>query len=116
LHYYDSDTLQEQSAVCYRAAGRADTAVAILQEQIGKLPASLARDRGHLTAKLAVAVVQAEQDPARAAHLGQEALGVAAQTSSARIRLELRTLDSELLARWPDHVDTRAFHEALITL
>ncbi|MEU7894231.1 helix-turn-helix transcriptional regulator [Nonomuraea sp. NPDC049152] len=116
LHYYDSDTLQEQSAVCYRAAGRADTAVRILQEQIGKLPATLVRDRGHLTAKLAVAVVQAERDPARAAHLGLQALGVARQTSSARIRRELRTLDDELLERWPDDSDARAFHEALVAV
>ena len=114
LHYYDLDTLHEQSAVCYRAAGRADEAVRILQEQIDKLPPKLVRDRGHLTAKLAVAVVQAEQDPSRAAHLGHHALGVAQQTSSARIRRELRTLDGELCERWPDHADAQAFHEALI--
>ncbi|MFG1707434.1 helix-turn-helix domain-containing protein [Nonomuraea sp. M3C6] len=116
LHYYDSDTLQEQSAVCYRAAGRADVAVTILTEQIAKLPVNLVRDRGHLTAKLAVAVVQAEHDPARATYLGHQAIGVAQQTGSARIRRELHTLDGELLERWPDHSDTRAFHESLVTV
>ncbi|MBG0818465.1 helix-turn-helix transcriptional regulator [Planomonospora sp. ID82291] len=116
LHYYDLDTLQEQSAACYRVAGRADTAVGILEEQIGKLPENLARDRGHLTAKLAVAVAQSEPDPARATHLGQEALGVAQRTGSARIRRELRALDGELLQRWPDHADTRSFHEELLAV
>ncbi|MGV9306851.1 MULTISPECIES: helix-turn-helix domain-containing protein [unclassified Nonomuraea] len=115
LHHYDWDTLQEQSAVCYRAAGRADTAVTILEDQIGRLPATLARDRGHLTAKLAVAVAQSEQDPGRAAHLGHEALGVARQTGSARIQRELRTLDAELLERWPNDSQAATFHEALVS-
>ncbi|MFI6290047.1 multiprotein-bridging factor 1 family protein [Nonomuraea sp. NPDC050790] len=117
LHYYDVDALQEQSAVCYRAAGRADTAVAILEEQIGKLPANVARDRGHLVAKLAVAVVQAPHpDVARAAHLGLDALGMARQTGSARIQRELSTLDGELLRRWPDDGAARDFHEALVAV
>ncbi|WP_162794875.1 helix-turn-helix domain-containing protein [Nonomuraea lactucae] len=113
LHHYNVDTLREQSAVCYRAAGRPDTAAAILEAQIGKLPTTLSRDRGYLTAKLAVAVIQAEQDPARGAHLGQQALDIARQTSSARIHRELRTLDSELQKRWSGHADAVAFHDAL---
>ncbi|NRQ39807.1 hypothetical protein HII36_49465 [Nonomuraea sp. NN258] len=88
----------------------------ILSGQIDKLLAKLVRDRGHLTAKLAVVVIQAEHDPARAAHLGHEAHGAATQTSSARIRRELRTLDGELCHRWPDHADAKAFHEALATV
>jgi len=116
LRDYDLSTLREQSAACYRAAGRADTAVTILEEQIGKLPAGLARDRGHLTAKLAVAVAQAPQrDLARAAHLGHEALGVAQQTGSARIHRELLSLDAELRERWPDDGHAHGFHEALIS-
>jgi transcriptional regulator with XRE-family HTH domain/tetratricopeptide (TPR) repeat protein len=114
LHHYDLDTLEEQSAVCHRAAGRVDVAVTILENKIGKLSAALSRDRGHLTAKLAVAVAQsAGADPARAALLGRDALGVAQQTGSARIRRELAALDAELLARWPDRADTRSFHEEL---
>ncbi|MFG3437789.1 helix-turn-helix domain-containing protein [Nonomuraea sp. NPDC047897] len=113
LHHYDLDMLREQSAVCYRAAGRPGAAAAILEDQIGKLPTGVARDRGHLTAKLAVAVAQAEQDPARAAHLGHEALTVASQTGSARIRRELSCLDAELRQRWPGHADAVAFHDAL---
>ncbi|MFC5831028.1 helix-turn-helix domain-containing protein [Nonomuraea insulae] len=116
LYHYDADTLQEQSAVCYRAAGRADQAVHILQKQIHRLSPTLVRDRGHLTAKLAVAVVQADKDPTQAAYLGREALSAAAQTSSARIQRELRILDGELLDRWPDHADAKAFHEALATV
>jgi uncharacterized small protein (DUF1192 family) len=116
LHHYDLDTLQEQSAACHRAAGHADMAVAILEERIAKLPAGLARDRGHLTAKLAVAVAQSPQpDPARAAHLGNEALTVAQQTGSARIHRELRTLDTGLRERWPDDSHVRSFHEALVS-
>lgn len=87
-----------------------------LEERIAKLPANLARDRGHLTAKLAVAVAQSPQpDPARAAHLGHEALTVAQQTGSARIHRELRTLDAGLQERWPDDSHARAFHEALVS-
>ncbi len=116
LHHYDLDTLEEQSAVCYRVAGRADAAATILEAQIGRLPRSFTRDRGHLTAKLAVAVAQSPQpDLARATHLGQEALTIAHQTGSARIRRELHALDAELLEHWPDTADTRRFHEALLT-
>ncbi|WP_327109257.1 helix-turn-helix domain-containing protein [Nonomuraea glycinis] len=115
LHHYDLDTLQEQSAACHRAAGHADTAITILEKRIAELPANLARDRGHLTAKLAVAVTQSPQpDPARAAHLGHEALTVAQQTGSARIHRELRTLNTGLRKRWPDDSHARAFHEAFV--
>lgn len=113
LHHYDLDALREQSAACYRAIGRADVAARILTEQIARLPASVTRDRGHLTAKLAVAVAQSEEDPARAAHLGHEALEVAVRTGSARIRGELQALDEELQARWPDHAEAGTFHDAL---
>ncbi|MFC0862428.1 helix-turn-helix domain-containing protein [Sphaerimonospora cavernae] len=114
LHHYDLDTLEEQSAACYRAAGRADAAVAILERKIANLAGNLTRDHGHLTAKLAVAVAQSPQtDPDRAAHLGHQALNVARQTGSARIRRELRTLDMELLERWPGHAEARVFHDAL---
>ncbi|MEO3892597.1 hypothetical protein [Nonomuraea sp. B5E05] len=113
LHYYGSDTLMEQSAACHRAAGRADRAVTILAEQIDKLPAHLVRDRGHLTAKLAIAVVQGEHDPARAADLGHRALNGALRTRPARIRRDLHTLDGQLSKRWPDHPDVKALHDAL---
>ena len=98
-------------------AGHADTAITILEKRIAELPANLARDRGHLTAKLAVAVTQAPQpDPARAAHLGHEALTVARQTGSVRIQRELRTLDAGLRERWPEESHARAFHEALVSV
>lgn len=115
LHNYDLSTLEEQSAVCHRAAGRADTAVSILENKINALDENLVRDRGHLTAKLAVAVAQSPGcgDPGRAAHLGHDALAVAQQTGSARILRELRTLDTELLKHWPRHAEARVFHEAL---
>ncbi|GAA2354139.1 hypothetical protein [Nonomuraea africana] len=58
-----------------------------------------------------IAVVQSPQaDPARAAHPGHEAFGVAQQTGSAHIRRELGTLDAELLERWP------AGSEALVSV
>ncbi|GGK70528.1 transcriptional regulator [Sphaerisporangium melleum] len=115
LHHYDLDTLDEQSAFCHRVTGRADTAAAILESKIDRLPASFNRDRGHLTAKLAVAVAQSPHpDLARAAHLGREALTIARQTGSARIRRELDVLNAELLHRGPGTPDTRTFHEALL--
>jgi hypothetical protein len=114
LYHYDLSTLEEQTAVCYREAGRADTAVTILENKISTIPATLARDRGHLTAKLAVAVTQAsEPDPGRAAHLGLTALTISGQTRSARTIRELRTLEGQLLAQWPHHPQTVSFSEAL---
>lgn len=113
LHHYDLATLCEQSAVCYRAAGQVATAAAILQEQIAATPAHLVRDRGHLTAKLAVAL--ATTDPARAATLGLETIATAQQTGSARIWRELRTLDGDLARRWPGHSVAATFHDALVS-
>ncbi|MDF5756015.1 hypothetical protein [Spongiactinospora sp. TRM90649] len=114
LHHYDFDTLTEQGAICRRMAGRADMAMAILEAQIGKLPDAATRDRGHLTAKLAVTVTQdSNADLGRAALLGHEALDIAHQTGSARIRRELEELDRELAARWPDTNETHTFHEAM---
>lgn len=114
LHHYDLRTMEEQSAGCYLRAGRADTAIAILEHSVTRTPSTLARDRGHLLAKLAVAVTQSGQpDPERAATLGIEALGIARMTGSARITHELRTLDSVLITRWPGHAETRDLHEAL---
>ncbi|MEV1174860.1 hypothetical protein [Nonomuraea sp. NPDC049784] len=114
LHHYDLATLREQSAVCHRAAGQIGKAVAILEEQIASLAGNLARDRGHLTAKLAVAVAQ--EDPSRATSLGMEALTAAQQTGSARIRRELRVLDGELLQRWPECAEAGAFHDAFASM
>ncbi len=114
LHSYDLGVLEEQTAVCYRSAGRVSTAIAILENKLGTMPAGLTRDRGHLTAKLAVTVAQGTQaDPSRAAQLGLTAIDAARRTGSARIMRELDALDSELSARWPDRRETRTFHEAL---
>ena len=115
LHHYDADTLEEQSAVCYRAAGQGTMAIRILQSKVDKMPATLLRDRGHLEAKLAVAMVSGGQPaPDRAAELGLSALNAAKQTGSARIHRELRTLQSQLTANWPDLPRTRDLREALI--
>jgi hypothetical protein len=114
LHHYDSDALEEQSAACYRAAGQADKAISILQSKIDTMPAEMLRDRGHLNAKLAVAMVHGKQPaPDRAAELGLTALDAARQTGSARIRRELHALKSELVGRWPDLPRTRELCEAL---
>ncbi|HUZ22879.1 MAG TPA: helix-turn-helix transcriptional regulator [Streptosporangiaceae bacterium] len=114
LHHYDLGVLQEQAAACYRAAGQADTAISILEDKISAMPVSLTRDRGHLTAKLAVVVAQSRQpDPSRAAELGMTAIDAARHTGSARILRELRTLSDELSARWPDRRESRAFRDAL---
>src|SRR5580658_5111883 len=116
LHNYDLRTLQEQTAVCYREAGRADTAVTILENAIDVMAANADRDRGHLTAKLAVTITQTSHpDPARAARLGMDALAIARDTGSARITRELHTLDSQLLVRWPGHPASRDFTAALAT-
>ena len=114
LHHYDLRTLAEQSAACYQAAGRADVAVTILEDTIAATSSTLARDRGHLTSKLAVAITRTTQpDPARAASLGMQALSIARDTGSARIMRELRTLDAQLTERWPGLPASRAFRDAL---
>jgi tetratricopeptide (TPR) repeat protein len=114
LHHYDLRTLTEQSAACYLAAGRADAAVTILEDTIAATSSALARDRGHLTSKLAVAIIRTTQpDPARAASLGLQALSIARDTGSARIMRELRTLDAQLTERWPGYPASRTFRDAL---
>jgi len=114
LHQYDLKTLTEQSASCYQVTGQAERAVSILEDTIGATSPSLIRDRGHLTAKLAVAVTRTgHPDPDKAAGLGMDALSAARQTGSARIISELRTLDQRLTERWPGHPAGRALHEAL---
>jgi transcriptional regulator with XRE-family HTH domain len=114
LHHYDLRTLREQSAACYQAAGRADVAATILQDTIKATSSTLTRDRGHLTAKLAVAITRtAQPDPGRAADLGLHALSIARDTGSARIIRELRTLDTQLSNHWPGYSASRTLHEAL---
>ena len=114
LQQYDLRTLTEQSAACYQVTGQADRAVTILEDTIAVTSPALTRDRGHLTAKLAVAVTRTTQpDPARAASLGLDALAAARQTGSARILGELHTLDQRLSAQWPNHPGTRIIREAL---
>jgi hypothetical protein len=114
LRHYDLCTLEEQSAACYQEAGRAGIAVTILENTIAATSSSLARDRGHLTAKLAVAITRTPQpDPGRAASLGIDALRIARDTGSARITRELRILDDQLQTRWPSHPASRSLHDAL---
>jgi hypothetical protein len=100
LQKYDQRTLTEQSASCYQVTGQADRAVTILEETIAATSPALARDRGHLTAKLAVALTRTRRpDSARAGSLGLDALTAARQTGSARVLGELRTLDRRLTER-----------------
>ena len=86
----------------------------ILENAIASTSHTLARDRGHLTAKLAVAITCTRQpDPDRAANLGLRALHTARDTGSARIMHELHTLGAQLNDRWPTHSASRSFHDAL---
>jgi hypothetical protein len=116
LQAYDLRTLTEQSAACHQLTGHPGTAVTILETAIAQTSPALARDRGHLTAKLAVAITRTrtrQPDPARAASLGLQALAIARDTGSARITSELHTLDQQLTSRWPGHPASRTIHEAL---
>lgn len=114
LHHYGLATLEEQSASGYRACGRAETAVAILERQITATPEHLHRDQGHQLAKLANTVLATSQpDPERAADLGLRCMPLARATGSARIAGELHTLDRTLMRRWPTLPGSVAFHEAI---
>jgi transcriptional regulator with XRE-family HTH domain len=114
LHHYNLATLEEQSASGYRACGRAETAVTILERQIRATPTHLHRDRGHQLAKLANTVLATSQpDPERAAALGLRCIPTARATGSARIADELHALDRTLTRRWPTLPGTIQLHESL---
>lgn len=114
LTKYDPQTLEEQSAVCHRLAGDATTAISILERKINATPAGVVRDRGHLTAKLAVSLTYGtDPDPVHAAQLGLTALNAAHQTGSARILRELKDLDRQIVQNWPALADGRTLHDAL---
>jgi transcriptional regulator with XRE-family HTH domain len=114
LTHYDQDTLHEQSAICLRLAGDISGATGILERKIAATPTGVIRDRGHLTAKLAVTLTYGtDPDPAHAAKLGIDALDAAHQTGSARIWKELAELDGQLLQHWPELPESRFLHEAL---
>ncbi|MBI1757830.1 MAG: helix-turn-helix domain-containing protein [Actinobacteria bacterium] len=114
LRHYDLDTLEEQSASCYRASGHAEAAIVILERKIAATPQHMHRDQGHQLAKLANIVVATTQpDPERAATLGLRCVTTAGHTGSARISKELYTLDRTLTSRWPDLPGTVELHEAL---
>lgn len=114
LHHYDLDTLEEQSASGYRACGRADTAVSILERKIVATPDHLHRDQGHQLAKLANTLLATNSpDPERAVELGLRCITTARSTGSARITKELHTLQGTLARRWPTFTGTAEFREAL---
>ncbi|SHN75827.1 helix-turn-helix domain-containing protein [Cryptosporangium aurantiacum] len=114
LHHYDLATLEEQSASGWRDCGRADAAVEILERQIIATPPGQRRDYAHQQAKLANALVAtASPDPERASEIGLACVPVAAETGSARITGELRTLTRALTTRWPNLVGSRELREAL---
>lgn len=100
LHHYDLRALTEQSA----ALSPGGRALRCRRRHPGRhhrrTSTTLARDRGHLTSKLAVAITRATKpDPERAAGLGLQALSIARHTGSARIMCELSTLDAPLTGR-----------------
>lgn len=114
IHHYGLDTLEEQSASCYRSLGRAEDAIAILERKIAAMPGNLHRDRGHQISKLANALLATKHpEPEKAADLGVTCVGLARQTGSARIIKELHALDTTLTARWPGLAAARALHDAL---
>ncbi len=117
LHHYDLDALEEQSASGYRACGRAETAMGILERKIAQTPEHLQRDQGHQLAKLANTVLATkEPEPERAIALGLRSATAARTTGSARIGQELRTLDSVLTSRWPALPGRQELHEAVAAL
>lgn len=117
LHQYGLDVLEEQSASGYRACGKAETAVGILEGKIRATGGHLQRDQGHLLAKLATTVLAtAAPEPDRAVALGLRGATAARITGSARITQELRTLDSVLARRWPALPGRAELHEAVAAI
>jgi hypothetical protein len=117
LHSYGPEVLREQSATGYRACGRPDKAVLILEDKIKATGEHLRRDHGHLLAKLANTVVATrDPEPDRAVALGLNSVKAAQATGSARIAQELRDLDHVLTRRWPAIPGRGDLHEAIATL
>jgi transcriptional regulator with XRE-family HTH domain len=117
LHQYGLDVLEEQSASGFRACGKAETAVRILESKITATARHLQRDQGHLLAKLANTVLAtAQPEPERAVSLGLQSAAAARITGSARIGQELHGLDRTLSRDWPTLPGRRELHEAVTAL
>lgn len=105
-HYATHAYVTVHEAQCWTWLDRHDKAAATLRAALATWPAALHRDAGLHQARLARACA-ADGEPDRAAHDGIAALEIARSTKSARIMVELRTLDRQL----SEHVALPAIRE-----
>jgi len=92
--------IEAQRATCYNRLGLGAAAQTLWEEVIAGLPPAARRDAGVYRARLAVSRAQAAQPEAAVEAVGQ-AVAVAAETGSARLRGELHAVWRELTP-WHD--------------
>nr|WP_221463204.1 Twin-arginine translocation pathway signal [Streptomyces olivoverticillatus] len=103
--------LEVQRATCYGRLGLGSEASALWTQVLDAVPLTARRDRGVYLARHATAAAAA-QEPERAVEIAREAAQIAADTGSARMRRELRLLESAMLP-WHDAPVGRGLEEAL---
>ncbi len=106
--------IEAQRATCYNRLGLGAEAVALWEQVITGLPATARRDAGVYRARQAVACAQAHQPDAVVEAVGQ-AVTIAQETSSARLRQELDGVWHHL-APWHDHAVGHEVKELLAQL
>ncbi|WP_344019946.1 Twin-arginine translocation pathway signal [Streptomyces luteireticuli] len=92
--------LEVQRATCYGRLGLGKEAVALWSEVLRIVPPTARRDRGVYLARFAHAAALA-REPDQATELAEQAVSIALDTGSARMRRELTTLRSAMLP-WRD--------------
>ncbi|WP_371801595.1 helix-turn-helix domain-containing protein [Streptomyces sp. NBC_01732] len=113
--WLDVPYIHTTRARSYAALGRYDQAADGFQSALAALPATYRRDRGVYLARAARAHAGAG-DHARAAETGLQAVGIAAETGSARIIGQLDKLDQTLSAapREPGVAEFRAALDRIV--
>jgi transcriptional regulator with XRE-family HTH domain/tetratricopeptide (TPR) repeat protein len=107
--HYDEALLSMQTAICYSEAGKPLHAVDIYRRELTAGSFSR-RDYGYFLSLMANTLAAAGE-PDEAAHLGIDALDVAASTDSRRTVQELRRLTNRL-EPWSHRAAVRELHDA----
>ncbi|PWI11447.1 Twin-arginine translocation pathway signal [Streptomyces sp. NWU339] len=103
--------LEVQRATCYGRLGLGQEAVALWDQILTLIPETARRDRGVYLARHATAAAHAGA-PDQALEIAQAAIGIAAETGSARMRRELLTLQ-QAMQPWQDAPVGRDLRDAL---
>ncbi|MBH1938298.1 Twin-arginine translocation pathway signal [Streptomyces sp. AV19] len=103
--------LEVQRATCYGRLGLGKEAVALWSEVLKHVPSTARRDRGVYLARFAHAAALA-REPDQATELAEQAVSIAVDTGSARMRRELAALRSAMRP-WRDTRSGTSLEEVL---